>query len=118
MAAQKTRKPTGEEAGKKKKAQKVDEPKKPAPAKKHASAKRPAPAKQSKPMKEKTSKAGKVMKVHKGKRPDHLVDKDYEEVQPNLVPQVDEDELNLQRGIQMSLEAFETQGQARQAPVG
>ncbi|GKA28711.1 hypothetical protein Tco_0714956, partial [Tanacetum coccineum] len=73
----------------------------------------------TKPVKEKTSKPspskkirkGKVMKVHKGKRSDHLVDEEDEEGQPAPEPQVEDDEYNLQRGIQMSLESS-------QAPVG
>ncbi|GKF94925.1 hypothetical protein Tco_0284625, partial [Tanacetum coccineum] len=50
-------------------------------------------------------------KIHKGKRSDHLVDEADEEPQPASEPQVEDDEYNLQRGIQMSLESF-------QAPVG
>ncbi|GKD03880.1 hypothetical protein Tco_1178854, partial [Tanacetum coccineum] len=116
----------------KKKAQKVDESKqaskskKPAPAKKPAPVKKPKPAKEPVPTKEKASKPypsnkackGKLQKICKGQDPMHLVDEVYEECQPALEPQIDENKLNLQRGIQMSLEAFETQGQARQAPVG
>nr|GEX17302.1 hypothetical protein [Tanacetum cinerariifolium] len=52
-----------------------------------------------------------VMKVHKGKRSDHLVDEEDEEGQPDLEPQVEDDKYNLQKGIQMILESF-------QAPVG
>ncbi|GKF37881.1 hypothetical protein Tco_0114639, partial [Tanacetum coccineum] len=37
------------------------------------------------------------MKVHKGKRSDHLVDEADEEPQPALEPQVEDDEYNLQR---------------------
>ncbi|GJZ85665.1 hypothetical protein Tco_0651004 [Tanacetum coccineum] len=66
-------------------------------------------------MKEKTSKPsplkkvqkGKVMKVRKSSK--HLVDEE-EEVQPASEPQMEDDEYDLQRGIQMSLESF-------QAPV-
>ncbi|GKF21146.1 hypothetical protein Tco_0069784, partial [Tanacetum coccineum] len=89
-----------EMAEKKKKAQQVDEPKKPAPAKRLTTAKTPAPAKQSKPSQKKPSKPTQSKKVHKGKRPDRLIDEADEEPQP------------------ISLEAFESQGQARQAPVG
>nr|GEW54607.1 hypothetical protein [Tanacetum cinerariifolium] len=41
-----------------------------------------------------------------------------EEGQPASKPQVENDEYNLQRGIQMSLESLQAQGQVRQAPVG
>nr|GEZ38846.1 hypothetical protein [Tanacetum cinerariifolium] len=68
------RKPITKEGEKKKRTSKADKPTKPVPAK------QPALAKQTKPMKEKASKPtpskkirkGKVMKVHKGKRTDHL----------------------------------------------
>ncbi|GJT26067.1 hypothetical protein Tco_0906342 [Tanacetum coccineum] len=98
------------EGGKKKTASKVDKPKKPTPAKQS----KPAPAKPSKPMKKKTSKPspamkipkGKVMKVRKGKSSYQLVDEE-EEVQLAPKPQVEDDEYNLQRGIQMSLESFQ-----------
>ncbi|GJU56181.1 hypothetical protein Tco_1229895 [Tanacetum coccineum] len=104
---------TYEEGGKKKKVPPGGKSKQP------TRAKQPALAKQTKPVKEKTSKSsplkkirkGKVMKVHKGKRSDHLVDEEDEEPQPAFEPQVEDDEYNLQRGIQMSLEYF-------QAPVG
>ncbi|GJV79197.1 hypothetical protein Tco_1515067 [Tanacetum coccineum] len=52
-----------------------------------------------------------MMKARKGKRSNHLVDEEDEEDQPAFEPQVEDDEYNLQRGIQMSLESF-------QAPVG
>nr|GEX16082.1 retrovirus-related Pol polyprotein from transposon TNT 1-94 [Tanacetum cinerariifolium] len=45
-----------------------------------------------------------------GKRSDHLVDEEDGEPQPAYKPQVEDDEYNLQRGIQMSLKSF-------QAPV-
>ncbi|GKC19862.1 hypothetical protein Tco_1022012 [Tanacetum coccineum] len=51
------------------------------------------------------------MKVHKEKRYDRLVDEEDEEPQLASEPQEEDDEYNLQRGIQMSLESF-------QAPVG
>ncbi|GJS23543.1 retrovirus-related pol polyprotein from transposon TNT 1-94 [Tanacetum coccineum] len=55
---------------------------------------------------------GKKNKVlEKGKRSDGLVDEEEEEPQPAPEPQIEDDEYNLQRGIQMSLESF-------QAPVG
>ncbi|GKB16394.1 hypothetical protein Tco_0850317, partial [Tanacetum coccineum] len=100
---------TDEEGGKKKKAPLAGK------SKQHARAKQLAPAKQSKPMKETTSKPtpskkiskGKVMKVHKGKRFDHLVDEADEEPQPTSEIPVKDDEYNLQRGIQMSLESFQ-----------
>ncbi|GJZ87862.1 hypothetical protein Tco_0659644 [Tanacetum coccineum] len=99
--------------GKKKITSKADKPKKP------TSAKQPALAKQTKPVKEKTSKPspskkirkGKVMKVRKGKRTNYLVDEEDEEPQTASEIPVEDDEYNLQRGIQMSLESF-------QAPVG
>ncbi|GKB85306.1 hypothetical protein Tco_0957578 [Tanacetum coccineum] len=103
-------KPTAKEGGKKKTASKVDKPKKPTPAKQS----KPAPAKPSKPMKKKTSKPspakkihkGKVMKVRKGKSSYQLADEE-EEVQLAPKPQVEDDEYNLQRGIQTSLESFQ-----------
>ncbi|GJR08380.1 retrovirus-related pol polyprotein from transposon TNT 1-94 [Tanacetum coccineum] len=106
-------KPKAKEGGKKNTTHPAGKSKKPAPIK------QPAPTKQTKPMKEKTSKPspskkihkGKVMKVRKGKRSDHLVDEEDEEPQPASKPQVEDDEYNLQRGIQMSLESF-------QAPIG
>ncbi|GJT92514.1 hypothetical protein Tco_1081359 [Tanacetum coccineum] len=99
------RKPTTKEGGKKKTTSKADKPKK------HV------PVKQSKPVKENTSKPspskkvwkGKVMKVCKGKTYEHLIDEE-EEVQHATEPQMEDDEYDLQRGIQMSLESF-------QAPV-
>ncbi|GJZ21818.1 hypothetical protein Tco_0558857 [Tanacetum coccineum] len=51
------------------------------------------------------------MKVHKRKRLDHLVDEEDEEPQPAPEIPVEDDEYNLQIGIQMTLEYF-------QAPVG
>nr|GEW19595.1 hypothetical protein [Tanacetum cinerariifolium] len=77
------RKPITKEGGKKKRTSKADKPTKPVPAK------QPTLTKQTKPMKEKASKPtpskkirkGKVMKVHKGKRTDHLVDDENEEPQ-------------------------------------
>ncbi|GJW78271.1 hypothetical protein Tco_0139953 [Tanacetum coccineum] len=106
------RQPTTKEGGQKKTASKADKPKKATPVKK------PAPAKQMKPVKEKSTKPapsmkarkGKVLKVRKGKRSDRLVDKEDEEPQPAPEPQIEDDEYNIQRGIQMSLESF-------QAPV-
>nr|GEV55126.1 hypothetical protein [Tanacetum cinerariifolium] len=100
---------TDEEGRKKKKAPPAGKYKQP------ARAKQPALAKQTKLVKEKTSKPspskkirkGKVMKVRKEKRPDHLVDEKDEEGQPAPEPQVEYDEYNLQRGIQMSLESFQ-----------
>ncbi|GKD79522.1 hypothetical protein Tco_1342143 [Tanacetum coccineum] len=47
------------------------------------------------------------MKVRKGKRSDHLVDEEDEEDQHASEPQVEDDEYNLQRGIQISLESFQ-----------
>ncbi|GKC38678.1 hypothetical protein Tco_1051062, partial [Tanacetum coccineum] len=71
-----------------------------------------------KPVKEKSTKPapstkaskGKVLKVQKGKRSDRLVDEEDEEPQPTHEPHIEDDEYNLQRGIQISLESF-------QAPV-
>ncbi|GJX53959.1 hypothetical protein Tco_0282328, partial [Tanacetum coccineum] len=108
MAARKPRQPTtktGEEVGKKKKAPEADK------------SKQPTPAKQTKPVKEKTSKPtpskkirkGRVMKVRKEKRSDHLVDEENKESQPATEPRVEDDEFNLQRGIQMSLESLHEQ---------
>ncbi|GJZ67790.1 hypothetical protein Tco_0631030 [Tanacetum coccineum] len=92
---------------------KADKPKKSTPVKK------PAPAKQTKHVKEKSTKPtpskkaskGKVRKVQKGKSSLQLVDEPDEEPQPSPEPQIEDDEYNLQRGIQMSLESF-------QAPIG
>nr|GEX21578.1 integrase, catalytic region, zinc finger, CCHC-type, peptidase aspartic, catalytic [Tanacetum cinerariifolium] len=99
--------------GEKKKTSRTDKPKKPTPVK------QPALAEQTKPMKEKTSKPtpikkickGKVKKVRKEKRSDSLVDKEDEEPQPDSETQVDVDEYNLQRGIQMGLKSC-------QEPIG
>nr|GEX06732.1 ribonuclease H-like domain, reverse transcriptase, RNA-dependent DNA polymerase [Tanacetum cinerariifolium] len=52
-----------------------------------------------------------VMKVRKGKKSDDHVDED-DEVQHAPEPQVEDDEYNLQRGIQMSLESLQAHGQA------
>nr|GEW16029.1 hypothetical protein [Tanacetum cinerariifolium] len=101
----------------KKKARKDDVPKqaskskKPTPSKKQAPVKKLVPAKEkaSKPSPSKKAHKGKMLKIHKGEESMHLVDKLHEENQPAHEPQVDKDELNLQRGIQMSLEAFKSQ---------
>ncbi|GJZ42561.1 hypothetical protein Tco_0589816 [Tanacetum coccineum] len=66
---------------------------------------------QPKPAKKKTSKPTPSKKIRKGKRSDHLVDEADEEPQPASELQVEDDEYNLQRGIQMSLESL-------QAPIG
>ncbi|GJW42593.1 hypothetical protein Tco_0071392 [Tanacetum coccineum] len=103
------RKPTTKEGGQKKTSSKADKP---------TPVKNPAPAKQTKPVKEKSTKPapstkaskGKVLKVQKGKRSDRLVDEEDEEPQPTHEPHIEDDEYNLQRGIQISLESF-------QAPV-
>nr|GEU50011.1 hypothetical protein [Tanacetum cinerariifolium] len=97
---------TDEEGGKKKKAPPSGKSKKTTPAKQPKHVKK----KTSKPSPSKKIHKRKVMKVHKGKRSDHLVDEEDEEPQPASEPQVEDDEYNLQRGIQMSLESF-------QAPV-
>nr|GEV55501.1 retrovirus-related Pol polyprotein from transposon TNT 1-94 [Tanacetum cinerariifolium]GEV56445.1 retrovirus-related Pol polyprotein from transposon TNT 1-94 [Tanacetum cinerariifolium] len=57
---------------------------------------------------------GKVKKVQKGKSYLQLIDEE-EQVYPELEPQVKDEEYDLQRGIQMSLESFQVHGQA---PVG
>nr|GEZ65654.1 hypothetical protein [Tanacetum cinerariifolium] len=106
------RKPTTKEGGQKKTTSKADKPKRPTLVKK------PAPAKQTKHVKEKTTqpsptkkiRKGKVAKIHKGKSYLLLIDED-EQVQHEPEPQKEDDEYNLQRGIQMSLESF-------QAPIG
>ncbi|GJV82587.1 hypothetical protein Tco_1522485 [Tanacetum coccineum] len=49
------------------------------------------------------------MKVRKGKKSDDVVDED-DEVQHAPEPQVEDDEYNLQRGIQMSLESLQAHG--------
>ncbi|GJS64217.1 hypothetical protein Tco_0678781 [Tanacetum coccineum] len=74
--------------------------------------------KQTKPVKEKTTKPsptkkickGKVAKIQKRKSSLKLVDED-EEVQHEPEPQVKDEEYDLQRGIQMSLESFLAHGQ-------
>ncbi|GJY20338.1 hypothetical protein Tco_0392904 [Tanacetum coccineum] len=102
MAARKPRQATtvtDEEGGKEKKAPLAGKSKK------------PAPAKQPKPVRKKPSKPTPSRKIRKQKRSDHLVDEADEEPQLVSKPQVEDDEYNLQRGIQMSLESF-------QAPVG
>nr|GEU47964.1 hypothetical protein [Tanacetum cinerariifolium] len=94
-----TRKPTAKEGRQKTTASKADKPKKP------THVKQPALAEQSKPVKEKTSKTtpakktrkGKVMKVHKEKRFDHLVDEEDEEPQPTSELQVKDNEYNLKK---------------------
>nr|GEW87923.1 integrase, catalytic region, zinc finger, CCHC-type, peptidase aspartic, catalytic [Tanacetum cinerariifolium] len=106
MAAHKPRQPTAitdEESVKNKTVSPADKSKK------------PTSAKQTKPMKEKSTKPtpskkaskGKVTKVRKGKRSNHPVDEADEEPLPAPEPLVDDDEYNLQRGIQMSLESFQ-----------
>ncbi|GKF09160.1 hypothetical protein Tco_0043384, partial [Tanacetum coccineum] len=90
MAARKPPQPTvvtDEESMKKKKVPPTDKSKK------------AAPAKQTKPVKEKSTK------------PTPSTESKDEEPQPAPEPQIEDDEYNLQRGIQMSLESF-------QAPVG
>nr|GEW16420.1 retrovirus-related Pol polyprotein from transposon TNT 1-94 [Tanacetum cinerariifolium] len=102
MAARKPRQPTtmiNEEGGKKKKAPKASK------------SKQPTPAKHLKPLKKTTSKPTPSKKSHKGKRSNHLVDKADEEPQPASELQVEDDEHNLQRGTQMSLESLK-------APIG
>ncbi|GJY20154.1 retrovirus-related pol polyprotein from transposon TNT 1-94 [Tanacetum coccineum] len=91
MAAHKPRQPTAvtdEESVKKKTVPPADKSKK------------PAPAKQMKPVKEKSTKPTPSKKANKDEEPLHA-----------LEPPVDNDEYNLQRGIQMSLESF-------QPPIG
>ncbi|GJU89200.1 hypothetical protein Tco_1301623 [Tanacetum coccineum] len=70
---------TDEEGGKKKKAPPAEKTFKPSPSKK--------------------VRKGKVMKVRKGKRSDHLVVEEDEEGQLAPEPHVKDDEYNLQRGI-------------------
>ncbi|GJT51112.1 hypothetical protein Tco_0977269 [Tanacetum coccineum] len=106
MAARKPRQPTAvtdEESMKKKKAPPTDKSKKPAPAKQT----KPVKEKSSKPTPSTKSSKGIVLKVQKGKRSDRLVDEEDEEPQPAPEPQIEDDEYNLQRGIQMSLKSFQ-----------
>ncbi|GJS84261.1 hypothetical protein Tco_0750802 [Tanacetum coccineum] len=108
MATCKPRQPTtmtGEEVETKKKAPK------------DGKSTQPAPAKQPKPAKKKTSKPTPSKKIRKRKRYNHLVNEEDEKGQPASEPQVENNEYNLQRGIQMSLESLQAQGQVRQAPV-
>ncbi|GJX45911.1 hypothetical protein Tco_0262587 [Tanacetum coccineum] len=86
---------TGEEVKKKKKAPKAGKPT------------YPAPAKQPKHAKKKTSKTTPLKKICKEKRSDHLVEEEDEEGQPASELQVEDDEYNLQRGIQMILESLQ-----------
>ncbi|GJS92781.1 hypothetical protein Tco_0799749, partial [Tanacetum coccineum] len=110
------RKPTTKRDEQKKTTSAADKPKKPTPVKK------PVPAKQTKPVKEKSTKPsslkkadkGKVRKVRKGKRSLQLVDED-EKAQPEHEPQVEDEEYDLQRGIQISLDCFSLE--LFQAPV-
>nr|GEY71966.1 hypothetical protein [Tanacetum cinerariifolium] len=103
---------------KKKSASKADKPKKPVPSKQS----KPAPATKPKVGQEKPSessptkhpKRGKVQKVDKGKSHLKLIDKD-EEVHHELEPQGEDEDYDLNRAIQMSLETFHAHGQA---PVG
>ncbi|GJV22353.1 hypothetical protein Tco_1371373 [Tanacetum coccineum] len=95
-----------------------------------AKSKKPSPAKKPTPAKKKSTKPIFSRKVRKGKEVKRLlklvdeedeeasVDEAEEEPQPTPEPPVDEDEYNLQKGIQMSLESLDAQGQGRQAPVG
>ncbi|GJZ45154.1 hypothetical protein Tco_0592750 [Tanacetum coccineum] len=127
MVAKHDHKIAVEEGGKKKSAAKADQTKKPATSKKlkpvPSKQSKPAPAKQSKPMTEKSTKPspvkkaakGKVRKVRKGKSSLQFVDEPDEEPQPAPEPQVEDEEFDLQRGIQMSLESLQAHGQA---PVG
>ncbi|GJX11862.1 hypothetical protein Tco_0201721 [Tanacetum coccineum] len=103
------RKPTAKVGGQKKTSSKAD---KPTPVMKPASAKQTKPVKEksTKPAPSKKANNGKVLKVRKAKSSLQLVDEEDEETQPAHEPQIEDDEYNLQRGIQMSLEPF-------QAPV-
>ncbi|GJW42972.1 hypothetical protein Tco_0071771 [Tanacetum coccineum] len=78
------RKPITKEGGQKKTTSEADKPKKPTPE----------------------IRKGRVAKIRKGKSSLQLVDKD-EEVQHEPEPQIEDDEYNLQQGIQMSLESFQ-----------
>ncbi|GJW90256.1 hypothetical protein Tco_0167809 [Tanacetum coccineum] len=69
--------------------------------------KQPAPAEQLKPAKKKISNPTPSKKIRKGKRFDHLVNEEDEEGQPASEPQVEDDEYNLKRGIQMSLKSLQ-----------
>ncbi|GJW56741.1 hypothetical protein Tco_0103472 [Tanacetum coccineum] len=98
MTAHKPRQPTtmtDEEGRKKKKAPEAGK------------SKQPAPTKQPKTAEKKTSKPTPSKKIRKGKRSDHLVDEKDEQSQRATEPQVEDDEYNLQRGIQMSLESLQ-----------
>ncbi|GJT44388.1 retrovirus-related pol polyprotein from transposon TNT 1-94 [Tanacetum coccineum] len=111
------RKPTAKRDEQKKTTSSADKPKKPTPINK------PASAKQTKLVIEKSTKPSpvkkvgkdKVRKVRKGKSSLQLVDEPDEEPQPAPELQVEDEEYDLQRGIQMSLESFQAHGQA---PVG
>nr|GEX50235.1 reverse transcriptase domain-containing protein [Tanacetum cinerariifolium] len=91
------RKPTTKESGQKKTTSITDKPKK------HTLVKKSVPAKQTKPVKEKSTKPapsmkankGKVLKVIKGTRSDHLVnEEEEEESKPAPEPQIEDDEYN------------------------
>ncbi|GJV75136.1 hypothetical protein Tco_1506720, partial [Tanacetum coccineum] len=98
---------TAKRGEQKKTTSKADKPKKPAPTR------QPTLAEQTKPVKEKTSNPtplkktfkGKVMKVRKENRSDHLVDEEDEEPQPVPEPQIEDDEYNLKRWTLVTEEA-------------
>ncbi|GJR96973.1 hypothetical protein Tco_0269147 [Tanacetum coccineum] len=100
------RKPTTKKGGQKKTTSKTDKPKKPALAEQ----KKPEKEKTSKPSPSKKIRKGKVIKVCKGKRTDHLVDEEDEEPQPVPEILVEDDEYNLQRGITQRLPVVEGKG--------
>nr|GEU94138.1 hypothetical protein [Tanacetum cinerariifolium] len=72
--------------------------------------KTPPAEKTSKPSPSKKIHKGKVMKVCKGKRSDHLVDEEDEEDKPASEPQVEDDEYNLHKGIIQKLSDVEGKG--------
>ncbi|GKF13586.1 hypothetical protein Tco_0055048 [Tanacetum coccineum] len=61
-------------------------------------------------MKKKTSKPTPSRKIRKGKRSDHIVDKEDEECKPASKPQVEDDEYNLQIGLIRKLLEVEGKG--------
>ncbi|GKB56670.1 hypothetical protein Tco_0912856 [Tanacetum coccineum] len=86
------RKPTTKEGRKKKTASKADKPKNPTPAKQTKHVKE----KTTKPTTSKKTSKGKVMKVCKVKRTNHLVDEAHKEPQLASEIPVEDDEYNLQ----------------------
>ncbi|GKB84675.1 hypothetical protein Tco_0956947 [Tanacetum coccineum] len=88
------------------------ETKKNAP-KKDSKVQQPAPAKKLQALRKKeTSKPTPSKKIRKRKRYNHLVNEEDEKGQPASKPQVENDEYNLQRGIQIKIGISSRQGRS------